>query len=106
MAGVMGRALTGLAMAAVPIAAQAQDGLGTANKPIELRIAANDSHANLCRQQLVPEFNKTCPKIIRWWTVAPLFFRFRPGPVGTDLALQCAPQAAISGVSQIRAATL
>ena len=60
--------LTGMAgslvLAAIPMAcAQAQDGLGTADKPVEVRIMANEAFANTWQTLLVPEFNKAYPNM-------------------------------------------
>lgn len=48
--------LTGAAMAQ-------QDGLGTPDKPIEIRVSANESFANQFQTVVVPEFNKHFPNI-------------------------------------------
>lgn len=44
-------------------AAWAQDGLGTPDKPIEIRISANESFSNQLQTVVVPEFNKHFPNI-------------------------------------------
>jgi multiple sugar transport system substrate-binding protein len=44
-------------------AAHAQEGLGTRENPVEIRIIANDAYANAWQTQLVPEFNKQFPNI-------------------------------------------
>ncbi len=55
-------------LAAAPFAAQAAapadgGGLGTAEAPISIRMAANDAFAKLWQTVLVPEFNKSFPNI-------------------------------------------
>lgn len=50
---------TGLTMAS----ASAQDGLGTAEKPIQLRVIANSAFSHTWQSVLVPEFNKVYPNI-------------------------------------------
>jgi multiple sugar transport system substrate-binding protein len=52
-----------LATAVASLPAVAQDALGTAEKPVELRVMANEAYANLWRTLLVPEFNKSFPNI-------------------------------------------
>lgn len=53
-----------VALAALPFgAAQAQEGLGTPENPVEIRIMANDAYANSWQQNLVPLFNKEFPNI-------------------------------------------
>jgi multiple sugar transport system substrate-binding protein len=53
-----------LLIAALPLAtAQAQQGLGTADQPVEIRIMANDAYANTWQTQLVPLFNEAFPNI-------------------------------------------
>ncbi len=44
-------------------AAQAQSGLGTPEKPIEVRMIANEAFANQWQTLMVPEFNKAFPHI-------------------------------------------
>lgn len=44
-------------------AVQAQEGLGTAENPVEIRILANEAYANAWQTQLVPEFNKAFPNV-------------------------------------------
>ena len=56
-------AIAAFASAGVSTGALAQDALGTPEKPVELRIMANESYANLWRTLLVPEFNKTFKNI-------------------------------------------
>lgn len=55
------------AVAAVSIlasgASYAQDGLGTADQPIEIRMIANEAFANQWQTNMVPEFNKVYPNI-------------------------------------------
>ncbi len=60
--------LAGLAgsvvLAAMPLAsAHAQDGLGTADNPVEIRVMANEAFANSWQTALVPEFNKVFPHV-------------------------------------------
>lgn len=58
--------LAGTAMAltmALTAPVSAQDGLGTAEEPIELRFLANESFAATWQKILVPEFNKVYPHI-------------------------------------------
>lgn len=50
---------TGLTMTS----ASAQDGLGTAQKPIHLRVIANSAFSHTWQSVLVPEFNKVYPNI-------------------------------------------
>jgi multiple sugar transport system substrate-binding protein len=53
-----------LILAAGPqVAAQAQDGLGTSDNPVEVRIMANEAFANSWQTTLVPEFNKQFPNV-------------------------------------------
>ncbi|MFZ2100694.1 MAG: sugar ABC transporter substrate-binding protein [Oricola sp.] len=53
-----------LVLAAAPlVSAQAQDGLGTADSPVEVRIMANEAFANTWQTLLVPEFNKAYPNV-------------------------------------------
>lgn len=60
LAGIAGS----LMLAAVPLAsAQAQDGLGTADNPVEVRIMANEAFANAWQSLLIPEFNKVYPNV-------------------------------------------
>lgn len=53
-------ALSGVQMTPDAIA---QEALGSQQKPVELRVMANESFANLWRTALVPEFNKSFPHI-------------------------------------------
>ncbi|WP_244447112.1 sugar ABC transporter substrate-binding protein [Hoeflea sp. BAL378] len=62
------RVLAGMAgsliLATMPWAsAWAEDGLGTADAPVEVRIMANEAFANSWQTLLVPEFNKVYPNI-------------------------------------------
>lgn len=57
LAGVAGS----LVLAMGPV--QAQEGLGTADDPVEVRIIANEAFANTWQTLLVPEFNKTYPNV-------------------------------------------
>ncbi len=60
LAGVAGA----LALAAGSlVSAQAQDGLGTADDPVEVRVIANEAFANTWQTLLVPEFNKDYPNV-------------------------------------------
>ncbi|OCW57176.1 sugar ABC transporter substrate-binding protein [Hoeflea olei] len=53
-----------LVLAAMPLApALAQEGLGTAEEPVEVRIIANEAFANSWQTLLVPEFNKKFPNV-------------------------------------------
>ena len=53
-----------LIMAMMPLAsAKAQDGLGTADSPVEVRIMANEAFASTWQTMLVPEFNKVFPNV-------------------------------------------
>ena len=53
-----------LVLAAGPVASvQAQEGLGTADDPVEIRIMANEAFANTWQTLLVPEFNKAYPNV-------------------------------------------
>lgn len=53
-----------LVLAAGPLVpAQAQEGLGTAADPVEVRIMANEAFANTWQTLLVPEFNKVHPNV-------------------------------------------
>jgi multiple sugar transport system substrate-binding protein len=53
-----------LVLAAGPLAtARAQEGLGTADAPVEVRIMANEAFANTWQTLLVPEFNKAYPHV-------------------------------------------
>ena len=45
------------------VAAQAQEGLGTTDDPVEVRIMANEAFANTWQTLLVPEFNKVYPHV-------------------------------------------
>lgn len=60
-AGVLAAAL--LATAACSGPAKESGGVGTAEKPVELRILANDGYAKQWQEQMVPEFNKKFPNI-------------------------------------------
>lgn len=51
------------ALAFTTTAAQAQSGLGTAEKPIEVRMIANEAFASQWQNAMVPEFNKAFPHI-------------------------------------------
>lgn len=44
-------------------AARAQDGLGTPEQPVEVRMIANEAFANQWQTLMVPEFNKAYPNI-------------------------------------------
>lgn len=62
------RVLAGMAgslvLAAMPLAsALAEDGLGTAESPVEVRIMANEAFASTWQTVLVPEFNKVFPNV-------------------------------------------
>lgn len=63
------RALMAAAASTVAIAAfggaaaRAQDGLGTPEQPIEVRMIANEAFANQWQTLMVPEFNKAYPNI-------------------------------------------
>ena len=60
LAGIAGS----LILAATPlVSAQAQEGLGTADNPVEVRIMANEAFANSWQTTLVPEFNKKYPNV-------------------------------------------
>lgn len=60
LAGVAGTFI----LAAMPLAsAQADDGLGTADNPVEVRVMANEAFANTWQTILVPEFNKEFPNV-------------------------------------------
>lgn len=60
LAGIAGS----LILAATPlVSAQAQEGLGTADNPVEIRIMANEAFANSWQTTLVPEFNKKYPNV-------------------------------------------
>lgn len=64
-AAVSRRALI-VAAAAVALSgasAYAQDGLGTPDKPVEVRMIANEAFANQWQTLMVPEFNKKYPNI-------------------------------------------
>ncbi|MCZ4292000.1 ABC transporter substrate-binding protein [Hoeflea alexandrii] len=51
-------------MAMMPLtSAKAQDGLGTADSPVEVRIMANEAFASTWQTMLVPEFNKVFPNV-------------------------------------------
>lgn len=53
-----------LIMAMMPLtSAKAQDGLGTADSPVEVRIMANEAFASTWQTMLVPEFNKVFPNV-------------------------------------------
>ncbi|WP_425416228.1 ABC transporter substrate-binding protein [Oricola indica] len=53
-----------LVLAAGPAASvHAQEGLGTAGNPVEVRIMANEAFANTWQTLLVPEFNKVYPNV-------------------------------------------
>ncbi|WP_207767513.1 ABC transporter substrate-binding protein [Arthrobacter glacialis] len=60
-AGVLAAAM--LATAACGGPAKESGGVGTAEKPVELRILANDGYAKQWQEQMVPEFNKKFPNI-------------------------------------------
>ena len=45
-------------VAVLPVTGALAQGLGTADKPVEVRIMANDAYANLWQEQLVPLFNQ------------------------------------------------
>ena len=45
------------------VAAHAQDGLGTPDNPVEVRMIANEAFANQWQTLMVPEFNKKYPNI-------------------------------------------
>jgi multiple sugar transport system substrate-binding protein len=50
-------------VAALPVTGALAQGLGTADKPVEVRIMANDAYANLWQEQLVPLFNQEFPNV-------------------------------------------
>jgi multiple sugar transport system substrate-binding protein len=54
-------AAAAVALSAVP--AYAQDGLGTPDKPVEVRMIANEAFANQWQTLMVPEFNKKYPNV-------------------------------------------
>jgi multiple sugar transport system substrate-binding protein len=57
-------ALSTTAAIALPAGlAYGQDGLGTADQPIEIRVIANEAFANQWQTAMVPEFNKHYPNI-------------------------------------------
>lgn len=60
-AGVLAATLLGTA--ACSGSAKESGGIGTAEKPVEIRILANDGYAKQWQQQMVPEFNKKFPNI-------------------------------------------
>lgn len=60
---VAAAAVLGFSLVAATTPARAQEGLGTADAPVELRIVANEAFANSWQETLVPEFNKTYPHV-------------------------------------------
>lgn len=58
-----GAAVAAMAVFAPVGSVQAQDGLGSAEDPIQIRIMANESFVSIWRTLLVPEFNKVHPHV-------------------------------------------
>jgi multiple sugar transport system substrate-binding protein len=60
IAQLLGSTMLVAALPATPVLAE---GLGTADKPVEVRIMANDAYSNVWQEQLVPLFNQEFPNV-------------------------------------------